>query len=239
MMWCALTPMAPEMPPSAPLAAARPRRMSAPWPSGQATERFLSVAIFPPTAAQVRNNIALVNTDGTVDNTFAGLGGATDYNPNIWTMVTQPDGKILITGYFNSVNGTSHNNVLRLNPDSTVDSSFNVNTNRSTRGLLLQPDGKIVIAGNFGEVNGVPRGRIARVNADGTLDLTFDPGTGADRFIRALAQDSAGNIYAGGDFTMFNGIPQSGIVKLTSTGAVDPAFNPAGGGANPARVSER
>ena len=216
--------------------------------SGPSAENVSTVAIRPSDGkifvggnfstfgGEVRNNVALANTDGTVDNTFAGLGGATDYNPNIWTMVVQPDGKILMTGYFNSVNGTPHYNVLRLNPDATVDSSFNVNTDQSTRALLLQPDGKVVIAGNFGEVNGVLRSRIARVNADGTLDLTFDPGTGADRFIRALAQDSAGNIYAGGDFLVFNGIPRLGIVKLTPTGAVDPAFNSAGGGANQPQV---
>jgi uncharacterized delta-60 repeat protein len=185
---------------------------------------------FSTFGGEVRNNVALANTDGTVDSTFAGLGGATDYNPNIWTMVVQPDGKILMTGYFNSVNGMPHYNVLRVNPNGTVDLSFQVDTNGSTRGLLLQPDGKVVIAGNFGEVNGVPRSRIARVNADGTLDLTFNPGTGADRIVRALVQDSAGNIYAGGDFTMVNGISRRGIVKLTPTGAVDPAFNSAGGG---------
>jgi len=192
---------------------------------------------FSTFGGQVRNNVALANTDGTVDNTFAGLGGATDYNPNILAMVVQPDGKILVGGIFNSVSGTSHNNVLRLNPDSTVDSSFQVDTNKSTRALLLQPDGKVVIAGNFGEVNGVFRNRIARVNADGTLDLTFNPGTGADRIIRAVAQDSAGNIFAGGDFSVFNGLPRLGLVKLTPTGAVDPAFNSAGGGANQPRVN--
>ncbi len=191
---------------------------------------------FSTYGGEVRHNVALANTDGTVDNTFAGLGGATDYNPNIWAMAVQPDGKILITGLFNSVNGAPHYNVVRLNPDSTVDSSFQVDTGKSTRALLLQPDGKVVIAGDFGQVNGVPRGRVARVNADGTLDLTFDPGTGPDRIVRALAQDSAGNIYAGGDFIVFNGISRRGIVKLTPTGAVDPAFNPAGGGANPAQL---
>ena len=212
--------------------------------TGPAAENVFTVTIRPSDGkifvggnfstygGEIRHNVALANTDGTVDNTFAGLGGATDYNPNIWAMVVQPDGKILITGLFNSINGMPHYNVLRLNPDSTVDSSFNVNTGRSTRALLLQPDGKVVIAGNFGQVNGVPRSRIARVNADGTLDLTFDPGTGADRFIRALAQDSTGNIYAGGEFTVFNGISRRGIVKLTPTGTVDPAFNPAGGGVN-------
>jgi uncharacterized delta-60 repeat protein len=187
---------------------------------------------FSTYGGQVRNNVVLANSDGTVDNSLADLGGVTDYNPNILAMVVQPDGKILITGIFNSVNGTPHYNVLRLNPDSTVDSSFNVNTDRQTLAVLLQPDGKVVIAGSFGQVNGVLRHRIARVNADGTVDLTFDPGTGPDHLIRALAQDSAGNIYAGGDFSGFNGIPRLGIIKLTPAVAVDPAFNPAGGGAN-------
>ena len=216
--------------------------------TGPAAEQVNTVAIrpgdgkifvggnFSTFGGQVRHNVALANTDGTVDNTFAGLGGATDYNPNIWNMVVQPDGKILMTGYFNSVNGVPHYNVLRLNPDSTVDSSFQVDTGKSTRALLLQPDGKVVVGGDFGQVNGVPRSRIARVNADGTLDLSFDPGIGPDRIVRALAQDSAGNIYAGGDFSTVSGIPHTGIVKLTPTGAIDPAFNPGGGGVSPANL---
>ncbi len=130
------------------------------------------------------------------------------------------------------VNGTSRYCVVRINPDATVDSSFQVDTGRSTRALLLQPDGKVVIGGDFGQVNGVPRNRIARVNANGTLDLTFDPGIGPNRVVRALAQDSAGNIYAGGDFSTVSGVAHRGIVKLTPTGAIDPAFNPAGGGAS-------
>lgn len=192
---------------------------------------------FSTYGSEVRDNVALANPDGTVDNSFAGGGGATDYNPNIWSMVVQPDGKILLTGYFNSVNGVPHNNILRLNPDATIDSSFNANTNRSTRGLLLQPDGKILISGNFGEVNGVPRSRIARLNSDGTLDPSFDPGIGPNRIVRALAEDSAGNVYAGGDFNSFNGLAQTGIVKLNSTGALDPVFNQGGGGATSGFVS--
>jgi uncharacterized delta-60 repeat protein len=184
---------------------------------------------FSTFGGQYRNNAAWANPDGSVDNSFAGLAGVSDQSPNIWAMETQPDGKILLTGLFTSFNGTSHNNVLRLNPDATIDPSFNVDTDRSTRALLLQPDGKILVAGNFGEVNGVPMARIARVNSDGTLDDSFNPGTGADNYIRALALDSAGNIYAGGQFETFNGMPRVGLVKLSPTGAVDPAFNPGGG----------
>ena len=100
----------------------------------------------------------------------------------------------------------------------------------SIRALLVQPDGKILIAGNFLAVNGIARGRVARLNANGTLDTSFDPGTGADGTIYALAQDSAGNVFVGGAFDTFNGVFRLGLAKLSPTGALDSAFNQAGGG---------
>jgi uncharacterized delta-60 repeat protein len=178
---------------------------------------------------EVRYNLAWANSDGSVNSSFAGLAGATEYGPNVWALATQSDGKVVVTGLFTSFDGTPHNNVLRVNPDGTLDPSFDVQTDRSTRALLVQPDGKIVIAGNFGEVNGVPMARIARLNSDGTLDPSFDPGTGPDNYIYALAQDSAGNTYAGGLFATFNGVQRLGVAKLNSNGALDATFNPGGG----------
>jgi len=181
-----------------------------------------------------RNNMAWANADGSVDNTFTSLSGATDYDSTIYAVAVQPDGKILVGGFFTSFNGTPHYNLVRLNPDSTIDASFDaaLGTSGSVRAILYQPDGKIVIGGFFTSVNGVARGRVARINADGTLDTSFDPGTGADSVVYALAQDSVGNIYAGGAISSFNGASLTGIVKLNPNGGVDPAFNPGGGGAS-------
>jgi uncharacterized delta-60 repeat protein len=184
---------------------------------------------FSTFGGELRHSIAWAGPDGSLDSSFAGLAGATEYAPNIWALAPQADGKVVMTGLFSSFNGTSHNNALRVNPDGTLDPSFDVQTDRSTRALLVQPDGKILIAGNFGEVNGVPISRIARLNADGTLDLSFDPGTGPDDYIYALAQDSAGNTYAGGLFTTFNGVQRPGVAKLNANGALDTTFNPGGG----------
>ena len=181
-----------------------------------------------------RNNLAWVNGDGSVDSTFTGLAGATDFAPQIYAFGTQTDGKIVVGGFFNSFNGASHYNIVRLNPDSTIDPSFNANlgTYGSVRAIHIQPDGKILIAGNFIAVNGIARGGVARLNTDGTLDPSFDPGTGANGLVYGITQDSAGNVYVVGAFDTFNGALRLRVAKLSSTGALDPVFNQAGGGAS-------
>ena len=178
-----------------------------------------------------RNNMAWVNDDGTVDGTFNGLSGATDAFPQIFALATQADGKILVGGFFSSFNGSPRYNIVRLNPDATIDQTFDaaLETHGLVRALLVQPDGKIVIAGVIRAVNGIRHGRIARLNSDGTLDASFDAGTGADNSIYALAQDSAGSIFVAGNFLSFNGVSRGRVAKLTPTGAVDPAFDQSAG----------
>jgi uncharacterized delta-60 repeat protein len=189
---------------------------------------------FSTYAGVARNNMAWLETDGSTGSPFAGLLGATDYVPLIYAIATQADGKILVAGFFSSLNGNPHYGLVRLNSDSTIDPTFdpNLGINGSPRALLVQPDGKILVGGFFSSVNGVARGRVARINSDGTLDTSFDPGTGADAGVYALAQDASGNVYVGGGFSSFNGASLSDIAKLNPNGAVDPAFNPDGGGAN-------
>jgi uncharacterized delta-60 repeat protein len=88
----------------------------------------------------------------------------------------QPDGKILFFG-----NGR---NIVRLNPDGTIDSSFVTNGLPTTgNGIpviyqaIVQPDGKILVAGTFVTTSFGQSGRncLARLNANGTLDVSFDP----------------------------------------------------------------
>jgi uncharacterized delta-60 repeat protein len=181
-----------------------------------------------------RHNMAWANSDGSLDGTFNGLSGAADGFPQIYALATQTDGKILVGGFFSSFNGSPRYNIVRLNPDSTIDSSFDpaLGTYGSVRALVIQSDGKILIGGNIQAVNGVARARIARLNSNGTLDTSFDPGTGANSTIYALSQDSDGSVFVGGAFDTFNGVSRLGVAKLSSTGVLDPTFNQAGGGSS-------
>jgi hypothetical protein len=58
-----------------------------------------------------RNNIARLNSDGTLDTTFNPWAGT---NWGIYVMSAQPDGKILIGWVFTTYNGVARNNIARL-----------------------------------------------------------------------------------------------------------------------------
>jgi uncharacterized delta-60 repeat protein len=114
----------------------------------------------------------------------------------------QPDGKIVISGSFNQVDGQPVFDIARLNPDGTADTSFNTGSglNFPAQGILFQPDGKIVISGDFTSVNGTAMNRFARLNSDGSLDTTFAP-VMVGSFMRTLLWQPNGKIIAGGSFS--------------------------------------
>ncbi|MEP6810175.1 MAG: dockerin type I domain-containing protein [Chthoniobacterales bacterium] len=194
-------------------------------------QKILLGGWFPTYDGVLRNNIVLANTDGTADTVFAPSLGLTDNGPEIYAVVSQPDGKTILAGLFTSFNGVPLHNIVRLNPDGTRDTSFGITlgTTRSVRAMVVQPNGQIIIVGTFTAIDGVAQGRVARLNADGTVDPTFNPGTGPDNICYAVALDAAGNVYVGGSFKNVNGTPRAGVAKLSSTGALDMTFNPGSG----------
>ena len=178
--------------------------------------------------ATVRNCIAKLNTDGTIDFTFNPSFGA---NNSVATTAIQNDGKIIIGGSFTSYNETFRNHIARLNADGTLDATFNPGTGASSevRTTAIQSDGKIIIGGAFFSYNYISINRIARLKADGTLDVTFKLGTGADGTVFTTAIQSDGKIIIGGDFTSFNGTARNHIARLNSDGTLDATFNPGSG----------
>ena len=136
-------------------------------------------------------------------------------------------GSIVVGGAFTTYNGVNHSRVVRLNPDGSIDTSFNVGsgTDNPVFAIAIQNDNKIIIAGDFTEVNGTPRNRIARLWPNGVVDDTFDPGEGANGVIRSVTIDPAnGQIYIGGDFTGYNFVTQQRIARLQQDGTLDADF---------------
>ncbi len=131
-------------------------------------------------------NLIRLNTDGSLDGGFTvpTFDGGASVNEVFATILVDTNNKILVGGYFSSVNGTNYPGVARLNSDGTLDGSFSPNGSftlstpgRQVRGLGLQTQGanagKILVAGAKIQVGGVVRA-VVRLNSNGTLDGTFN-----------------------------------------------------------------
>jgi uncharacterized delta-60 repeat protein len=174
-----------------------------------------------------------LNAGGTLDGSFRVR------DPDLRSVthvLTQPDGKILVAGYFvNPLNPADPQvvRVSRLLADGGVDASFTPTQpiNGDIRAMCLQADGKLLLAGDFNSINGTPRIRLARLNANGVHDLGFDPGDGPNAAVETIAVDSLGRILIGGDFSLYDTIGSIRVCRLLPSGSIDFDFDP-GSGAN-------
>jgi uncharacterized delta-60 repeat protein len=181
------------------------------------------------------NDVARLNTDGSLDATFIVGTGATNSGVNNYVQTTaiQNDGKIIISGNFTNFNGTDINKIARLNTDGSVDASYNIGTGGNERvyTTAMQSDEKIIIGGVFTAFNGTAKNYIGRLNTDGSVDPTFDVGTGTDNYVYTTSVQSDGKVIIGGLFTTYNGTTLNRIVRLNIDGSLDATFN-VGTGAN-------
>lgn len=164
----------------------------------------------------------------------------TGFDNLVRTSSVQQDEKIIVGGEFTNFNGEPANYIARLNPDGTIDETFNVGSGFDgwVWATEIQPDGKILIGGNFSSYNGMPRSRIIRLNQDGSVDNSFiaEAVVGA---VRSLCLQPDGKILVGGSFTSFNNTTANRLIRLNSNGSNDLTFNSGSGlqGGNPATVA--
>lgn len=138
-------------------------------------------------------------------------------------------GKLLCVGAFSSFGGVSRNGIARLNPNGTLDTSFNVGSGfpaGSIRTVKVAPDGKIYVGGNFSSFNGTSKSGVVRLHSNGSLDTSFSIGNGftSGATIHSLALAPDGKIYVGGDFNSFNGATSKSLIRLNSNGSRDTSF---------------
>lgn len=172
-----------------------------------------------------RHFLFRLNTDGTLDPTFTLTFPGPYLYPSVAQALVQPDGHILILGYFTG----STTEIYRLLPDGTRDPSFSVTlrTGSQDTKMLLQPDGKLILGGDVLQVNGAPPFFIARLNADGSTDASYHPAayTNARLYINTIALDANGALLVGGEALNVVGGRNQAIFRLLPTGALDPTFS--------------
>ena len=185
--------------------------------------------------------IALLNPDGTPDNTFNAGGLGIDASSIIGACDIQADGKILIGGfYLITYNGITVKNMIRLNANGSIDNTFNfhylaftdINFNTSTiNEIKVQPDGRILVGGN---ASGVPGGQknLVRLLANGSIDPSFtvgDMGPMGTCFsclspVSEIKIQPDNRIVVVGAFDSYNGQVRKNIVRLEANGTIDASF---------------
>ncbi|RUT68113.1 T9SS C-terminal target domain-containing protein [Flavobacterium cupreum] len=175
-------------------------------------------------------NLAQLNNDGTLDTSFAiGLGfnaGFATTSDYVKDVVEQKDHKIVVCGSFKRFDTTDRENLARLNPDGTFDSSFqdvvnflNINVLSS---VSLFTDEKILVSGGVGDYKKQDN-FVVKINNDGSKDNSFNNiGKGFYNVrVSTVVQTKAGKILVGGDFHSYNGSKSHGFIRLNQDGSAD------------------
>lgn len=165
--------------------------------------------------------IAKLNPNGTENNTFKtnmGIG----FDNVVYTMKIISDNSLLVGGDFTSYNGASCPKIAKLSLEGVLDTTFCANMqtlalDNYVLTLTKTSNGTILAGGNFTK-------SIVALNSNGTINSSYNFGTGFNAPVFVITEFIDGKILIGGDFTTYNGSPQSGLIKINKTGAIDTTF---------------
>lgn len=206
--------------------------------------KLLAGGNFTMVDSSVRNHIARLNVDGSIDNDFGNNLSGTDGtvrailsmspNPSLTSATGYSNGPIVIAGMFDIVDGVYRHKIARLNLDGTLDSTFNPGAGADGPIFALaqvlagtNQVRKILVAGAFGSFDNTPANCIVRLNDNGKVDQTFTTGggvNGTNGTIYAIALQADGKIIIGGDFISFGGVPHNHLARLNPNGTLDAMF---------------
>lgn len=158
------------------------------------------------------SNLALINTDGTVNRNFS-------LNPNSTVTDIVEGDQLYIIGSFSTIGGKTRQQLCTISIGG--DGTASVGLLRITVGggsiLCGAPAGAgIVIGGTFTSINDTQRFRMARVGSGGLLDATFDPSVIGGQVNVII--EGAGGWFIGGNFSSVTGGAQSKIAFVDTSG---------------------
>jgi uncharacterized delta-60 repeat protein len=174
-----------------------------------------------------RNGLLRLNANGTGDASFdPGTGPASATASIISHVLPLPNGQYMVAGAFTRFNGTTANNLVRLNANGTVDATFSSSlaTTESLDFVTALPTGKYLIGGYVRSMaTGAFRG-VARLNADGTLDPTFNCPLSLNSGANELLVQADGSIVVAGVIRLGTSTSYQALVRLLPDGSLDNSF---------------
>lgn len=178
-----------------------------------------------------RSRIVRLNTNGSIDTTFASPG---TINNSVYDIGVQTDNKVVAVGAFTQVSGVTNNKIARFSSSGVIDNTFVTGgLNGDGYVLLCQSDGKIMVGGAFSTVSGVSSNRIVRLLSTGARDTTFSVGSGFTQTaggggLLDIIQ-SNGKYVVSGIFGSYNGTTVKALARLNDDGSIDTTLNQGSG----------
>lgn len=156
----------------------------------------------------IPDRIAILNSDGTTDTSFA-VGAGLDSTG--YAITALPSGEVAVGGQFSFISGAVRSKLAVLNADGTLVPDVPT-PSAVVLTLNLQTDGSVVFGGDFTTVSGTTRNRLARLLPDLTLEAAFNPNVNG--VVRALALQTDGKILAGGSFSTVGSTTRNNVARL-------------------------
>ncbi len=146
-----------------------------------------------------------------------------------WGVTTLNNEDLYITGYFENYDGYPTKNLLRINTDGVLDTTFkSILSDGVAVPMHELDDGRMLVAWNFGFVlDDFPNDTFAfaRIHRDGSLDTSFRMikvgSNPSDNMVFGVCPTDDGGYIVYGWFTEFDGYPRHNIAKINYDGSVD------------------
>jgi uncharacterized delta-60 repeat protein len=146
----------------------------------------------------------------------------------IYDFAFQPDGKVVAAGFFTFVNGSPCTNIVRLNPNGSIDPEFapRLSIDAPIQNVSVDLEGRVILAGHFDIINEIGFNGLARLLPNGELDTSFHFDYPAVTIWGTVMQPDGKMLVFGHDVhpaSVFGLFP---IVRLEADATVDPSFTP-------------
>jgi hypothetical protein len=155
--------------------------------------------------------------DADQPTTFGGLGSP---NARVYDMDYDENGRVLVAGNFTAIGAdTGLVRVARFTPAQSVIwggadawddlGSAGLGIDAAVLRIVSDKMGHVYIGGEFTTINGQPVSKIACYTYATNTWSVMGSGVTAGNYVYAIATNGTGGVYAGGDFTEMNGIPDT------------------------------
>jgi uncharacterized delta-60 repeat protein len=169
-------------------------------------------------------SVARLLPDGQFDPSF-NVGTGSQFGVQL--LAKQPDGKLLVYGGFSDFNGVPRSRIARLNPDGSVDLSFDPGFGPSglVQAIAVEADGKILIGGSFTHFDGLFRPSLVRLLSDGSVDPAGFAVPNTTSSVLGIEPQLDSSVLLYGTFSSINNVPRRSIARVFQNGTLDLSFD--------------